>query len=217
MDSVTDNVSISLINALDNKRDGLVLLSGMWGCGKTYYIMNVFYEIYTLKPKFYISLLGVKNIEDFKAKIINTYYLEDAKEFGNTITSTSDALCVATTSAKSAEVVKGVLNSIGRSIRESVLSKLNGLFIIDDLERVDDEIVLSDILNYCHSLYKSNGDNKLDFLLIGNFTNESDLSIKHSEKIITDTIYFSPTHEYIKYILMSDLSFMNDNDRKVFF
>lgn len=217
MDSVKNNASIPLMKALGNKRDGLVLLSGMWGCGKTYYVMNVFYKIYTLKSKFYISLLGVKNIEDFKAKIINTYYLENARDFGAAINLTSNLLGVATTNIKTVEAIKGVFNSIESSIRESVLSKLNGLFIIDDLERVDNETVLSDILNYCLSLYKSNADNKLDFLLIGNYTNESGLSIKHSEKIVTDTVCFSPTHDYIRYILMSELSFMSDDNRDVFF
>ena len=43
-----------LIRLLNEKREGLILLNGEWGVGKTFFLQNEFKQYYSNKTQFYI-------------------------------------------------------------------------------------------------------------------------------------------------------------------
>ena len=132
------NLIIKIIHLLSQKRDGLILLDGNWGTGKTHFIRKKFPEYYDKNIFYYISLLGIKSLSDFKAKIIDCYYLQDIQTFKSGLESLSGIGSIASGSPASANIINSMFNSIGASVRENILSKLDGIFILDDIERISE-------------------------------------------------------------------------------
>ncbi|HDL7057341.1 TPA: hypothetical protein PXM42_002014 [Yersinia enterocolitica] len=217
MESLRSRTTSAIIRLLNSKRDGMILLTGDWGTGKTYYITHNFASLYDQKTIFHISLLGINNLDDFKAKIINTCYLENAENFKRAAETTSNSLCISTGNSESAGLINSIFQSISTGIKEYVLTNLRGLFIIDDIERVENDIILSDILNYCHSLYTNAEANSLDVILLGNFESQFEINLKHREKIISDTLIFSPSSEDIKEMINPLINFMDSISEIKFF
>ncbi|EFN7312019.1 P-loop NTPase fold protein, partial [Escherichia coli] len=58
------NLIIKIIHLLSQKRDGLILLDGSWGTGKTHFIRKKFPKYYDKNIFYYISLLGIKSLSD---------------------------------------------------------------------------------------------------------------------------------------------------------
>ncbi|MDK6261353.1 P-loop NTPase fold protein [Escherichia coli] len=191
------NLIIKIIHLLSQKRDGLILLDGNWGTGKTHFIRKKFPKYYDKNIFYYISLLGIKSLSDFKAKIIDCYYLQDIQTFKSGLESLSGIGSIASGSPASANIINSMFNSIGASVRENILSKLDGIFILDDIERISETSLVSEILTYCHSLYMSEMNSNLDFIIITNTSTESGLKIEHKEKLIAETLHYNPHPEEI--------------------
>ncbi|HCQ6672945.1 TPA: hypothetical protein OL609_005536, partial [Klebsiella oxytoca] len=181
---------VKIIHLLEVKRDGLILIDGKWGTGKTFFVKNILPDYYNLNSFFYISLLGVKSLIDFKAKLIDCYYLKDVSTLKSGLDSISGIGSISSGSPASANVINGMFASIGSSIRENILSKLNGIFILDDIERLHDSVLANEILTYCHSLYTTEIKNTLDFIVVSNTSTESPLKLNHKEKIISDSVHY---------------------------
>ncbi|HGM7716005.1 TPA: hypothetical protein ACKQJM_003525 [Serratia marcescens] len=212
MNSSIANISISVIHLLKKRRDGLVLINGSWGCGKTYYVNNILPKIYTTETIYHISLLGIQSLFDFKTRIIDIVYLENMDEFERAASITSNGLSISTGNSRSAGAIDKIIKSLTNSVKESVLSNLSGLFIIDDVERVASQSVLNEIIGYCHNLYTKSVKGKLDFLLIGNFTTEQKSIIDHQEKLISDVIIFKPSREEFNSIISEKNNFLTSED-----
>ncbi|ELP5232814.1 hypothetical protein R1Z32_001698 [Citrobacter freundii] len=210
------NLIVKIIHLLETKRDGLILIDGKWGTGKTYFVKNTLPFYYDLNPFFYISLLGVKSLADFKAKIIDCYYLQDLNTLKSGLDTISGIGSISSGSPASANVLNSVFNSIGSSVKENILSKLSGIFILDDIERVNDPLLENEILTYCHSLY-STAINHLDFIVISNTSTESPLNLKHKEKIISDSVHYNPNpHEILHMGIIEDkLKHIPSDDRTI--
>lgn len=203
-----DKVTKTLIHLLQNgKRDGLILLDGKWGTGKTYYFNSVFNKQYDNKTSFIISTLGINSLEMFKSELFNVSYLnlsEDIKEIPNVIGST---IALSSQTPAAATPINNVLVGIASAIKKNKLAALDGLFIIDDIERIDKKIA-SEILSYCHSVYMKN--DKVDFIIVSNESDESTLKIEHKEKIISDTVPFIPTEDDTYILFDEKLSIFGD-------
>ncbi|NXZ88979.1 hypothetical protein HZI30_18755 [Serratia fonticola] len=179
-----------LIRTIDNKKDGLILINGLWGSGKTYYLNNVFKELYSDRPVYYISLLGIKNTTDFKNKIIKVAYLDSPQGLESLMELTRSSLNtiqgeLGDTFLKGVEVFTG-------AIQERVLNSLNGVFILDDIERIEEDIQY-EILTYCYQNQQSKNIDKMSevtYIFVGNFSSETDLNIRHKEKLISDELPF---------------------------
>lgn len=61
-----DTIVSVLIRILEEKRDGLILINGEWGVGKTYFLQTEFKKYYSSKNHFYLSTLGLNSLQDFK-------------------------------------------------------------------------------------------------------------------------------------------------------
>lgn len=180
-----------LIYLNKTKRDGLICLDGRWGTGKTHFLLKIF-STYHQHTTYHISLLGVNSLNDFKTKIINSYYLNDTKSLSESIQSISGVISISSGSPASANVINNIISSISSSVREKIISNLSGLFVIDDLERIKDDL-RADVLSYCHSLYTQNTSSFLDFIVVTNTSSESSIKIEHKEKVISDHVVFTPS------------------------
>ncbi|MFJ5509575.1 hypothetical protein [Pectobacterium jejuense] len=181
-----------LIRTIKNQKDGLILINGAWGSGKTHYLKNKFRNLYNERQVYYISLLGVKSITDFKNKIIRVTYLDSPQSL-ETLKTLAQYSLKNIKNELGDTFLKGVELFTG-AIQERVLNSLNGVFILDDIERVDEDI-RNDILTYCYQNQQSkkidNSDiSEITYVLVGNFSSENDLSIQHKEKLISDELPF---------------------------
>lgn len=218
MEYSNSNLIVKTIHLLSNKRDGLILLDGNWGTGKTYFIKNRFPNYYHTNVFYYISLLGMKSLSDFKAKIIDCYYLHDIQTLKSGLESLTGIGSISSGSPASANVINNMFNSIGASVRENILSKLEGIFILDDIERISDTSLANEILTYCHTLYTTTTNLNLDFIIIANTSSESGLKIEHREKLISETLHYNPTTQEILEmdIIKEKLSHFPQKDKELF-
>ena len=218
MEYSNSNLIVKTIHLLSQKRDGLILLDGNWGTGKTYFIKHRLPNYYDINTFYYISLLGIKSLSDFKAKIIDCYYLQDINTLKSGLESLSGIGSITSGSPASANVINNMFNSIGASVRENILSKLDGIFILDDIERISDTSLANEILTYCHSLYITASNPNLDFIIIANSSSESGLKIGHKEKIIAETLHYNPYPQEIleMEIIKERLSHFPQQDRVLF-
>ncbi|EPM7552858.1 P-loop NTPase fold protein [Citrobacter freundii] len=205
-----------LVPLINKEREGLLFIDGRWGSGKTYFIHNRLKSYYSDLPIFYISLLGITSLADFKSKIIECYYLEGAENLANDFNSLADGVSLLRGKPDESGVLRSFFSSIGTSVKGKVLSNLSGLFILDDIERMNDNELTSNILNYCHSLYFQRENRSLDFIVVGNTTKEANFEIKHKEKIISDTISFELNHQDLSDIIKPNLISFPDDDKKLF-
>lgn len=218
MENANSNLIIKIIYLLKENRDGLILIDGKWGTGKTYFIKNTLPRYYDLNVFYYISFLGIKSIADFKAKIIDCYYLQDINTLKSGLDTVSGIASISSGSPASANVLNGMFTSIGSSVRENILSKLTGIFILDDIERLTDSTLANEILAYCHSLYSNAADSNLDFIVVSNTSAESKLELEHKEKIISDSLHYNPDPIEVLStdILKNLLKHLPFDDRKAF-
>lgn len=204
-----DKVTMTLIHLLcGNKRDGLILLDGKWGTGKSYYLKSEFKKQYHGKTVFIISTLGINSVEMFKSEIFNVTYLnlsEDIKEIPNIAGS---AIALSTQTPAAAAPINNMMVGLANAIKKNKLSALEGLFIIDDIERIDQKLA-EEILSYCHSAYMKN--DKIDFIVVSNTSEDQPLKIQHKEKIISDAVPFIPTEDEIYTLFEEDLSYFSQS------
>ncbi|WP_171881895.1 P-loop NTPase fold protein, partial [Klebsiella pneumoniae] len=177
-----------LIRVLNEKRDGLILINGEWGVGKTYFLQTEFKKYHTGVSHFYLSALGLNNLQDFKDRMLSVTYLESSLELKKLGDLTSSATSVLTQEESSGKLAEQVISTFSGAMRDYVLKDLSGVLIIDDLERIPQSL-RDEIATFCLQSYQS--DNRLDFILVGNFSKQSNESLNHKEKVISDEIYFS--------------------------
>ncbi|MFJ5443778.1 P-loop NTPase fold protein [Pectobacterium sp. CHL-2024] len=194
-----------LSRLLNEERSGLILIDGPWGAGKTYFIDNDFNSSRKdekTKPLYIISALGIEDLNEFKSKLFYHLCLEanqDLKTLPNTV---FNAIAIASGMPEIAGNLKDLLDIYYKWIYEKEIFTASALLVIDDIERINEKLA-NEILHYCHSVYVKN--NNMDFIVISNLSEESNFSIDHKEKIISDTISFSHDLDDIMDIFSDDL------------
>ncbi len=166
MHSITQHI-LSLLD--DTSFPPLVMLDGSWGEGKTYFTKKTL--IPELKEKghncVFFSLTGLSSINDFKDRLLSSSYIrsemdsDTGKSFSTIFTS-----IVSQFGGENGGTIASILSGASGLVKESMLSRLSDrVIIIDDLDRVKDEILSDLILGECLQL--SDGSN-LKFLFIVN-------------------------------------------------
>lgn len=190
--------------------DFAVQIVGGWGFGKTFYYRNTLEELIcskrshnngtkTYKP-IYISLFGLKSIEDIATKIVLEFY--QSKLFKDYYKSRVGKKRLKITQSILRIGLRGFLNfyKLGDSkeyltdikkIGENVLDSNEIVICFDDLERKDSALNIEDLTGYINSLV----DEGIKVILISN----EDLLLKNEEeyknlkeKIIGITVEFVP-------------------------
>ncbi|HFC9790706.1 TPA: AAA family ATPase, partial [Escherichia coli] len=177
-----------LIRILKEKRDGLILINGEWGVGKTYFLRTEFRTLYSDTSHFYLSVLGLNSLQDFKDRMLSITYLNTPSEIKKLGDLTSSAASALTQDESTGKLTEQIISTISGAMRDYVLKDLSGVFVIDDLERIPQSL-RDEIATFCLQSYQN--DNRLDFILVGNFSKQSSEVLSHKEKVVSDEIYFS--------------------------
>lgn len=178
----TEKLTEYIKNYLENDRTrSAIMLTGAWGCGKSYYIQN------TLVPELdkneenrciVVSLYGVKTLEALSKSI----YLEIRAKV---LSKKSEGLNAAKIIGKT--VVKGIASFFGVniSVSDDELNQLyqsidltGKLIVLEDLERSGIDIL--EVMGYVNNLVEQDG---VKVLLVAN---ENEI-IKYENEVGTDT------------------------------
>ncbi len=190
--------------------DFAVQIVGGWGFGKTFYYRNTLEELICSKPShnnadktykpIYISLFGLKSIEDIATKIVLEFY--QSKLFKDYYKSRVGKKRLKITQSVLRIGLRGFLNFYKfrdskeyltdiKKIGENVLDTNEIVICFDDLERKDSALNIEDLTGYINSLV----DEGIKVILISN----EDLLLKNEEeyknlkeKIIGITVEFVP-------------------------
>lgn len=195
-----DEMNNFILNYLKNDITGrVIMLTGEWGSGKSYYVKN------TLKP-----FLEDKDNGKHKCVIVSLYGLSDTSEISKAIymelrtikkSSSSEAASTAKTVGKiiGKTVFNGLVSKIGfdigsiedkdfQEIYESV-DLTDKLIVLEDIERTQIDII--ELLGYINNMCENDG---VKVLLV---TNESELLHFHMKEIKKQE-YGREKTEYIK-------------------
>ncbi|ESB53533.1 hypothetical protein SEEA7481_10758 [Salmonella enterica subsp. enterica serovar Agona str. 467481] len=183
-----DTITSVLIRILKEKRDGLILINGEWGVGKTYFLQTEFKQFYSDASHFYLSVLGLNSLQDFKDRMLSITYLKNPSEIKKLGDLTSSAASALTQEESTGKLTEQIISTFSGAMRDYVLKDLSGVFVIDDLERIPQSL-RDEIATFCLQSYQN--DNRLDFILVGNFSKQSNEVLSHKEKVVSDEIYFS--------------------------
>ncbi|WP_255252921.1 AAA family ATPase [Citrobacter freundii] len=183
-----DTIISVLIRILKEKRDGLILINGEWGVGKTYFLQTEFKQFYSDASHFYLSVLGLNSLQDFKDRMLSITYLNNPSEIKKLGDLTSSAASALTQEESTGKLTEQIISTFSGAMRDYVLKDLSGVFVIDDLERIPQSL-RDEIATFCLQSYQN--DNRLDFILVGNFSKQSNEVLSHKEKVVSDEIYFS--------------------------
>lgn len=155
------------------------LLTGKWGCGKTYFIKE--YMKKYQDRLIYVSLFGLKNIDDVNDAIFGAMYPK----------LTSDTTKIATGLLKSVAKIGlqfdlDELNLNGKLIDFLTRNKDKHIFVFDDLER--SFISYDEILGFINDLTENNS---IKVIIVANIDeiqdNNKEIFDKFKEKVISRT------------------------------
>ena len=151
-------INTILISFLKKKNvDYSLMINGLWGCGKTYYVTRDLKDIAAQeKYKFvYQSLSGENDLLHFKRDILVKLLYDNKKGADNNFI--SNALDVAKYIPKIGQAVEGItkLKDVGENKLFEVMKWDNILLVIDDFERIGKGICHEDILGLVYETFIS--------------------------------------------------------------
>ena len=181
--------------------DYAVLIDGEWGTGKTYFFTNMidWKELCGSDKKvIYISLNGLSSLEEIKKRLVYTYFTsKDKKKVFRPVEDsnlTDDLIQLnAVLDYPFSELISSGVSFIGKCIKNHILKKIknsNFILILDDLERLSQNIELSELFGFIHDGFSYKGSKVIFIANEKEIHNEYYNTIK--EKYIGHTFRFSP-------------------------
>jgi len=196
IDSVVENY----IKA--NSLNSALMITGEWGCGKTYYLKNHLKSIIEAQQLelIYISLNGIKNQSQLKKIVLSKAILG---------TNTNSSLLI--------DKVKGKFTKILGSVQKADqylsvidfddLINLNDVvFCFDDLERVSKDFQIEDVLGFINTEFVEHNGCKV--IIIGDESKRQlakEEYAKAKEKLIGWTVEYKPNVRSITKLLLSNI------------
>ncbi|NRB24896.1 P-loop NTPase fold protein [Shewanella sp.] len=153
--SVTEQI---IYNLNEDSFPSVQLLSGKWGCGKTYVAKNSI--IPELQKKYanahYVSLYGVSSLDDFRDKLVSLHYC-DSKNSVENYSMLKDVIGNLAKICGDKGATLALANTLAKPMKHKLLSSMNNCaFIVDDLERASSKQLISEVLGECLNLVENN-------------------------------------------------------------
>lgn len=182
---------------------GALQIDGPWGCGKTYYIKNTLLPLIERKESdrdkdgkhekriiLMISLFGIKSIDDISRQLL---FASAQSRFKLPQKRIKDIKQTFSNIAKYIPYLNKIDWEKMLQIPPSVCLKLLGedaIIILDDLERLSEDIKVEDVLGFVNDLVENN---KFKVILVSNqehLEGKNELFRDFKEKVIDKTIPF---------------------------
>lgn len=185
--SSLSEVITSLLN--DRSFPPMVRLDGQWGVGKTYFVENDLRPYLEEKGQrtVFFSLTGINSLDDFRDKLISSVFFSENVDEGLLKGLAGSALAALDKAGDNGGLIASVLKGSAGVAKHSLLGKVSDVVVIlDDLERVNDNILEGAIVGECLQLIN---DNNLEFIFIMN-SEKSSINRDMLEKAFSDRVYF---------------------------
>ena len=184
-------ITEAVINYLSMDTSGALLVTGDWGCGKTYYFKNELFNEVSLKSShipIIVSLFGTTELKEIPERILYAYLDATGGESAplGTIAKYAKNIASAVSSLATYVDVDKILGS--RDWIYRILPN-NILICFDDLERVADKFAINDILGIVNDLVENR---KYKVILIANESFIGPDKLEFKEKVIEKTFRFLP-------------------------
>lgn len=190
----------------ESSHPSIVLLDGAWGIGKTYLVEKELRPILEKDSAIfgsyhYMSVFGISNTTEFLDQIIsllvsgqkdNTTTLKQLAPFASSFAKLFGA------DGNQAGLIQGAISGVSGVIRQQIIQKMTDFtLVIDDLERLTDEFLISDLMGICLRLAEKN---KIKIIVIANLAALKDKT--KVEKTFSDIIKLSRSTENLTEILL---------------
>ena len=201
----------------DDSFPPIVIFSGKWGIGKTFYVQKhltpELVKKYNKKVH-YLSLMGITSIEDFKDLLVSKVYLEEKHDKAAT-TKLFDVFTAVEKHVGGNSTISSVIKGSTGAAKHYMLKNIDDeIFIIDDIERIEDKSLKKAILGECLTLSEKSEDKKNRFLIVTDI-DALNIELSFREKIISEVISFEPNASDLFKILKPSLVHFKDNEKEV--
>ncbi|SUW04492.1 P-loop NTPase fold protein [Brachyspira pilosicoli] len=235
--SDNDNYFKDIENTIKNylaeeNTDYGIMLTGEWGAGKTYYVKNYLgfiKEELQLNEPLYVSVLGKNSIDE----IVNDIYLSElfsidnvnninfiktiAKSGGKTLFDILKMLKVDNTDNVSNVI--GSITNITMEMSKKIINFENRLIIIDEIERLPNNIEVDNLLYIIYDIFISNNIKVLFVCNEEEIYKKSENYKNIKEKVIRYTIklHGSNSNNFIEFIKMIENNFIKSDNINDYF
>lgn len=183
----------SVINYIEMNNSGALLITGNWGCGKTYYMKET--VLPTIKGKLnrnivIVSLFGLNNLNEIPERVFYAYL--DAVGKGKTsfnFGSLTNILKEFTEAIPKLNEYVDFNKLLGKGQGIYNFVSNDTIICLDDLERIVDKIDINEVLGVINELVENIGY-KVIIIANEDFINKNQLIFK--EKVVEKTIVFIP-------------------------
>lgn len=182
----------SVINYIEMNNSGALLITGNWGCGKTYYMKET--VLPTIKGKLnrnivIVSLFGLNNLNEIPERVFYAYL--DAVGKGKTrfnLGSLTNILKEFTEAIPKLNEYVDFNKLLGKGQGIYNFVSKDTIICLDDLERIVDKIDINEVLGVINELVENIGY-KVIIIANEDFINKNQLIFK--EKVVekNDCIY----------------------------
>lgn len=148
MEYNSENLKEVILNYIEDKTYYYaVMINGVWGCGKSYFIKNVlidYFKSYSVKY-IYISLYGIDNLQEITKQILTQNYFGNKK--GNEVAEWASLGSSIIFNQLEKNGIDGKdFQNVARLIKRKFSLKKDTVLIFDDLERT--KIPINELMGY---------------------------------------------------------------------
>lgn len=180
-------------NYLEMKTTGALMITGHWGCGKTYFIKNevIPYTQKVLgKNLIMVSLFGINDLSEIPECVLYAYWDAYGKDkTGFNLGRVADVIAKMADSIPKLKEYVDIDKMLGRGQGIYKLIPNDVIICLDDLERVVDSIDINNVLGVINELVE-NLEYKVIVIANEGFIKNNELIFK--EKVVEKTLVFIP-------------------------
>lgn len=199
------NLLDGILNYLEMESTGALMVSGEWGCGKTYHIDNVILP--ALEKKGYspvkVSLFGIESVNEIPLKIAENYHPKEQPEGDNNSwfkrkKSQAGSLMVKGTELMSSVKwlenfvdIKALTTKYSNLLYKAIPSEKTIIFL-DDIERIVDCIDIHTLLGAINGLVEQWGYKVVVIANNSYIDKQGENNLVFKEKVIEKTLVYAP-------------------------